>query len=311
MDTPVSPSSSDPQRSATIGVAYAASAYLAWGLFPLYFRAVRHVPATEILAHRVAWSVVFLACVLTFRRGWGSLHPARLRGNWGVFAATASLLSLNWLLYIWAINNGQVLQASLGYFITPLVNVVLGVLVLGESLSRAQRAAVALAALAVAYQVVGAGTVPWISLALAVTFGLYGLLRKRLLVDAVPALLLETLLMLPFAAAWMGWTAWSGGVAFAQGDPRADLFLVGTGVVTTIPLLCFAQGARRLRLTTIGLLQFIAPTCQFFLAVLVFGEAFTSTHAVMFTLIWVAVGVYVVDTVRRVMGAATSPQQRV
>lgn len=287
----------DNRRPATIGVAYAAGAYLAWGLLPLYFRGIRHVPAPQILAHRVAWSVAFLAVVLTLLRGWRSLRAERLRGTWGVFAATTALLSINWLLYIWAINNGRVLEASLGYFITPLVNVVLGVLVLGESLSRAQRAAVLLATLAVAMQILGAGTVPWISLVLSVSFGLYGLLRKRLLVDAVPALLVETLLMLPFAGAWLGWSASRGDLAFARGDLVADLFLAGTGIVTAIPLLCFAQGARRLRLTTIGLLQFIAPTCQFLLAVRVFGETFTAAHAVTFALIWAALGVYVADTV--------------
>ncbi|MDP2314097.1 MAG: EamA family transporter RarD [Pseudomonadota bacterium] len=288
---------------ATVGVAYAAGAYLAWGLLPLYFRALRHVPATEILAHRVIWSVLFLAGALTLLRGWGSLRAGRLRGTWGVFATTTALLSVNWLLYIWAINNGRVLQASLGYFITPLVNVVLGVVVLGEPLTRPQRVAVGLAAAAVVLQLVGAGTIPWISLVLAGSFGLYGLLRKRLQVDAVPALLVETLLMLPFAAAWLGWLAVHGTLTFARGelpgDLRSDLLLAATGVVTAVPLLCFAQGARRLRLTTMGLLQYLAPMCQFLLAVLVFGEAFTSAHALTFGLIWAALVVYTFDTVRR------------
>lgn len=305
MNTPGLPSPADERRSATVGVAYAASAYLAWGLFPLYFRALRHVPATQILSHRVVWSVVFLVGVLTILGGWRSLGAGRLRGTWGVFAATTTLLSVNWLLYIWAVNNGRVLEASLGYFITPLVNVVLGVVVLKESLAGAQRLAILLAALAVGVQVIGAGTVPWISLTLAGTFGVYGLLRKRLLVDAVPALLVETLMMLPFAVGWLVWMAAQGAVVFAQGDLTGDLLLIAAGVVTAIPLLCFTQGARRLRLTTIGLLQFIAPVCQFLLGVYVFGEAFTPTHAVTFTLIWASVVVYMFDAVRRMRGAAT------
>jgi chloramphenicol-sensitive protein RarD len=295
------PDLSAERRAATVGVVCAGGAYLAWGLLPLYFRALKPVPAPEILAHRVVWSTVFLAGVLTWLGGWGALRPSRLRGRLGVFAATTALLSTNWLLYIWAVNNGRVLEASLGYFITPLVNIALGLVVLRESLTTAQRAAVALAALAVLLRLVAAGDVPWISLVLAGSFGLYGLLRKRIGVEAVPALLVETLLMLPFALAWLGWSAAHGTLVFAGGTSTTDLLLLGTGIVTAIPLLLFAQGIVRLRLTTVGLLQYIAPTGQFLLAVYVFGEAFTPAHALTFGLIWVALVVYTVDTLRRVM----------
>ncbi|MFZ5480121.1 MAG: EamA family transporter RarD [Myxococcota bacterium] len=279
------------RRASSAGVAFAVGAYLSWGLLPLYFNALRDVPATEILAHRVVWSIVFLAALLTVRGAWGELRAARAHA--ATFAATTVLLSVNWLLYIWAVNTGHVLHASLGYFVTPLVNVVLGVAFLGERLSPAQRVAVGLAAVGVIAQVVAAGALPWISLSLAATFGLYGLLRKRLPIPAVPALFVEAAAMGPLAA---GWLAVRGPF---DGEPATDALLVGTGVITAVPLLLFANAARRLRLTTLGLVQYLSPTCQFLLAVLAFGEPFGPAHAVTFGCIWAGLVVYAVDAGRR------------
>lgn len=250
----------------------------------------------------MAWSVLFLALLLTVQRTWSHLRAERLRGTWGTFAAGAVLLSSNWLLYIWAVNAGHVLEASLGYFINPLVNVVLGMAFLGETLTRPQRVAVGLAAAGVAVQVVATGGLPWMSLTLAGSFGIYGLLRKRLVVDAVPALFVETALMLPFALGWLAWTAADGTGAFAVGSLRSDLLLVAAGVVTALPLVWFARAARRLRLATLGLIQYLAPTGQFLLAVLAFGEPFGPAHAATFGLIWAGLAVYTVDAARRAMG---------
>lgn len=288
----------DDRREARAGVAFGVAAYLAWGLLPLYFRGLRHVPAPELLANRVVWSLLFLAGLLTARQAWGAL--GKLAGTWRIFGTTTVLLATNWLLYLWAVTTGHVLQASLGYFITPLVNVVLGVVFLGEALTRAQRVAVALAAAGVGVQLLGAGGLPWISLVLAFTFGLYGLLRKRLAVDAVPALFVETGLMAPLAVGWLLHVGSDNTlVGLFQLD---DVLLLGTGVVTSVPLLWFANAARRLRLTTMGLLQYLAPSCQFLLALAVFGEPFGATHAASFGLIWAGLVVFSREAWVRVRG---------
>lgn len=290
-------------NTARTGVAYAAAAYLSWGLLPLYFRGLRHVPAPELLAHRVVWSLVFLGGLLTARGAWGAVTRERLAGTARTFAATTVLLATNWLLYLWAITSGNVLEASLGYFVTPLVNVLLGTVFLGESLTRPQKVAVALAATGVGVQLVGAGRLPWVALTLAGSFGLYGLLRKRLVVDAVPALFVETALMTGPALVWLAVTAARGGNALAAPFALDDALLLGTGVVTAVPLLFFANAARRLRLTTLGLVQYLSPTCQLLLAVLAFGEPFGTTHAVTFGLIWTALVVYTGDALVRVRAA--------
>ncbi|MFN7143433.1 MAG: EamA family transporter RarD [Myxococcota bacterium] len=295
-----------PRTPSHTGVAYAVAAYLSWGLLPVYFRGLRHVPAPELLAHRVVWSLVFLGGLLTLRRAWGAVTRERLRGTARTFLTTTVLLATNWLLYLWAITSGNVLEASLGYFVTPLVNVLLGMVFLGESLTRAQKVAVALAAAGVAVQLLGAGRLPWVALTLAGTFGLYGLLRKRLVVDAVPALFVETAMMTGPALVWLAITFTRGGNALAAPFALDDALLLGTGVVTAVPLLFFANAARRLRLTTLGLVQYLSPTCQLLLAVLVFGEPFGPAHAVTFTLIWAALLVYTADAVVRVRAARTA-----
>ena len=276
----------------TVGVGYAAAAYLIWGLFPLYFHALAGVPAPEILAYRIACSTLFVAALVLVQRRWGDvLRQLRAPGTLRSLAASAVFISANWLVYVWAVNAGRVLEASLGYFVNPLVSVVLGVVFLREPLTRAQKIAVIIAAAGVVALVLRAGTFPWVALALAVTFGLYGLIRKRVPIDATAGLLGEVALLTPIAVLYLA----SLGVAHAShfgAGARVTLFLAASGVVTAIPLILFAKGVQRLRLSTIGLLQYLNPTVQFAIAVLVFREPFSAAHAVAFGCIWLSLGIY-------------------
>jgi len=287
------------KRQQRAGVVAAAAAYLMWGLFPLYFRALRGVPAAEVLAHRVAWSALFMAALVTATRRWPSvLVQLRRPGALPTLTASALFISVNWGVYIWAVQSGHVLEASLGYFINPLVSVLLGVIFLHEPLSRRQVAAVLLAAAGVLTMVVHVGKVPWVALTLAMSFGLYGLLRKRLAVDAVAGLLAEVAVLAPLALAWLAWLGVRGEGHFLA-TPAVTTLLVLTGVVTAVPLLLFAVGVRRLTLATVGLLLYLNPTTQFALAVLLFGELFTVDHAIAFGCIWVALGLYASEALFR------------
>jgi chloramphenicol-sensitive protein RarD len=274
------------------GFFYALSAYISWGLLPLFFRTIREVPATQTLAHRVVWSVLFLVLLLSMRGGWSAARNNVRGSRWPLFMASTLLLSANWLMYIWAINTAHVLEASLGYFINPLVNVILGVVFLHESLARPQKVAVGLAAVGVLVLVVGLGTWPWISLALAGSFGLYGFVRKKLDIEPMAALLVETVMMLPFALGYLLYLNAEGTGAFGTAGLEMDLLLAATGIITTLPLLWFAHGVRRLPLSTMGLIQYTTPTCQFLLAVFLFGESFTTWHAIAFACIWAALAIY-------------------
>lgn len=278
------------------GILYAASAYTCWGLFPLYFRQLAAVPATEVLVHRVVWSFVLMAMLLAIRRQWAWLGPAlRNPKVLGAFAASALLLSVNWLTYIWSVTHGHVVEASLGYFINPLVNVLLGCVVLHERLRRVQWAALGLAAAGVVWLGVLAGRPPWIALVLAASFGTYGLLRKVAVLGAVEGLALETLLLAPLAFLVFGWWAVQGGGHFPAPDLATNLWLIGVGPITAVPLLLFAAGARRVSMTTLGLLQYIGPTLQLAIGVWLFGEPFGQGRLVGFALIWAALVVYTAD----------------
>ena len=276
---------------AWVGVAYAAGAYLCWGLFPLYFRALHGVPAPEILAHRISWSVAFMLLVVTVRRHWPELRRQLSPGVVGRLAVSAALISANWLIYIWAVNAEHVLDASLGYFVNPLVSVLLAVVFLREPLSRRQIVAIALAAVGVLYLVIRAGRFPWVALSLALTFGLYGLIRKRVPVDATVGLLTEVLVLAPLALGYLGLLGESGHSHFLETPGRTAL-LASAGIVTAVPLLWFANGVRRLRLSTVGLLQYLNPTIQFTIAVLIFGEPLSPAHRFAFACIWVALAIY-------------------
>jgi len=271
---------------------YAASAYILWGLFPIYFKTLRQVSPLEILSHRIAWAMVFLLATLLVRRQWvwiGAVlrRPKVLAG----FAASAILLSVNWFIYIWSVNNGHVIDASLGYFMNPLVNVLLGYLFLHERMRPLQWAAVALAAAGVLWLTWQAGHPPWIGLALAFSFGCYGLLRKTASLGALEGLSLETFILFPLAFAYLAWLAVAGQNAFLQSTLATECLLAAAGPITAIPLLLFAAGARRIPMSTLGLLQYIAPTIQLLLGVWLYDEPFGS-RLVGFGVIWSALALY-------------------
>jgi chloramphenicol-sensitive protein RarD len=279
------------------GVAWATGAYLLWGVFPLYFHALASVPAPEIIAYRVVCSAVFLGLLVSVRRDWpGVVRQLRTPGTLVRLGVSAVFISANWGIYVWAVNAGRVLEASLGYFVNPLVSVLLGVAFLREPLSRRQLAAIALAAAGVLSLVVRAGRVPWIALSLAVTFGLYGLIRKRVPVDATAGLLAEVAVLAPLAFGWLAWVSVTGRAHFGEGALRSVL-LASSGVLTAVPLIWFAVGVRRLRLATIGLLQYLNPTMQFAIAVVAFGEPLTAAHRLAFGCIWAALAIYASEAV--------------
>jgi len=297
-------------RAARQGMFAALAAFVTWGLAPLYFRALGSVPPFEIVAHRVLWSALFLAGLLAavsstggYARVRAALAQPRLLA---LLTLTALLTSSNWLVFIWAIDAGRLLEASLGYFINPLVSVALGALFLGERLRPLQAVAVAIACAGVGWRVWQLGSLPWIPLFLAGTFGLYGLLRKRAPVDAVGGLFIETLVVAPLALGWLLWLHMHESLAFGSGA-ATDWLLPLTGVITAVPLMLFAVGARRLPLATVGFLQYIAPSLNFLVAVLLFREPFDTAQLVGFALIWFALAVYSFDLLR----AARRPAPRI
>ncbi|MEF8833391.1 MAG: EamA family transporter RarD [Halofilum sp. (in: g-proteobacteria)] len=264
-----------------------------WGLFPLYFKAVSAVAATEVLAHRVVWSVVFVGLLLLLVRQCGTVGAILAdRHRRSRLIASSLLISANWLIFIWAVAHERVLEASLGYFITPLVSVLLGRVVLGERLFRVQWLAVALAGVGVAWMLIGVGVIPWVALGLAATFGSYGLVRKLADVPAIPGLFVETLIVGPPALAWLLWLGFEGAGEFGARGPGFDILLIAAGLVTATPLILFAQATRRLRLASVGLFQYIVPTMQMLLAVFAFGEVFTPQHAITFGCIWTGLALY-------------------
>jgi len=278
------------------GLVYAALAYIAWGLFPIYFHALARVDAFEIVMHRSLWSFVFVWTVLlaTRRLQWvgGVVRQPRLVAQ---FVLSALLLSANWLLYVWAVNHGHVVEASLGYFVTPLVNVLLGTWVLKERPRRLQWLAVAVAACGVLWLTLTLGRPPWIALGLAGSFGSYGLLRKTAPLGALEGLAVETAVIAPVAIVALAWIAVPRGGVFAGMDGATVGWLLFAGPLTAIPLLLFAAGARRITMATLGTLQYLSPTIQFLLGVTWFGEPLQGTRLVGFVLIWLALGVYSAD----------------
>ncbi len=289
-----------------VGIVAAAVAFGVWGFFPLYFRLLPQVAPAEVLANRIVWSLLLVAGALTLRRNWGWLAGvARQPKVLAAFVFTALLLSANWLTYIWAVSNGHVVDASLGYFITPLVNVALGYSILGERPRRTQWIALGLAAAGVVWLAVAAGAWPWIGLVIGLSFGAYGLLRKIAVIGSLEGLTLETLILAPAAVVAMAW--WWGGspTSFPAPDLATNAWLIGLGPATTVPLLLFAVAARRLPLSTLGVFQYLSPTIQFLLGVWLFKEPFDSARFAGFALIWVALALYTSDGWRhRGLGAA-------
>jgi len=293
------------------GLAAAALSYAIWGLFPLYFHALGSIDAFEIVLHRSLWSFAFVWLVLLLLHRWEWLaRIARDPRSWAQFAASATLLSGNWLLYVWAVNHGHVLDASLGYFVTPLVNVVLGTWVLKERPRPGQWAAIALAAAGVLWLTVSLGRPPWIALGLAASFGCYGLLRKTAPLGALEGLALETLVIAPVAIGALALIGAQRGGVFAGIEGTSIAWLLFAGPLTAVPLLLFAFGARRISLGTLGVLQYLAPTLQFLLARWFFHEPLAPARFVGFVVIWIALALYSIEGVawmrrRRAAGAAT------
>ena len=276
------------------GVLYGLSAYVLWGLFPLFFRQLQAVAALEVVLHRMVWSLVFVLIVLAVLRRFAWLgdvrrNPALL----GKFAVSALLLAANWLTYIWAVNNGHVLDASLGYFILPLINVALGFFFLHERPRKAQWVAFVLAASGVLWMAVQSGHVPWLALLIALTFGLYGLMRKMAVLGALEGMSLETLLLAPIALAALLWGNHSG--QLPSHDAHTWMLFALSGPITAIPLLLFAAGARRVPLSTMGLLQYVTPSILALMGVFLYGETFDGPRAVGFVLIWVALALYTAE----------------
>jgi chloramphenicol-sensitive protein RarD len=277
------------------GIAYAAAAYLLWGVFPIYFKALQQVAPLEILGHRIVWSLAVCAALLLALRRLQWLADLRRQPRvlaW--FAASSILVAGNWFVYIWAVNAGRVVDASLGYFINPLVNVLIGAAFLHERLRPAQWAAVGVAAVGVAWLTWQAGALPWIGLVLALTFAVYGLLRKTAALGAVEGLALETLLLAPLAAAYLLWLAHGGHSGFADGDAATRLLLLAAGPVTAVPLLLFAAGARRIPFSTLGLLQYLGPSLQLLIGVWLYREPF-AYRAPGYVLIWIALAVFSIE----------------
>lgn len=275
------------------GVLYGISAYLMWGFFPIYFKALQVVPSLEIMLHRVVWSFIFVASLIILRQEWPKLRESLRKPRLLlVYILSALLLATNWLVYIYGINSGQIVETSLGYFINPLVSVALGVIILRERLRPLQWAAIGIAALAVIYLTVQVGSPPWIALALAFSFGLYGLIKKIAPLGALQGLSLETgLLFLP-AALYLLYSYFQGMGAFGREGLSVTILLALAGIITALPLLLFSSAARAISLTLLGILQYIAPTVQFLLGVYLYNEVFTLTRLIGFSLIWVALLIF-------------------
>jgi len=295
-------------RAARLGLVLGLFAYAFWGVLPIYFKALTGVPAIDIVAHRILWSVPVLAALLALTRGWSEVAAAlRDRHTLGLLTLTALLIGINWLLYVYAINTGHILAGSLGYYLNPLANILLGRFILKEHLSRLQWLAVAIAGAGIAVLAAGALGELWISLTLCGSFATYGLLRKIVAVDAIAGLSIETAILFPVALGWLLVAHASGQPSFGSGRDQAVL-LVLAGIVSTTPLLLFTAAARRLRYSTLGILQFIAPTLQFIIAVWLYGEAFTTAHAIAFGAIWTALALYVASLIHTMRNASRCPE---
>lgn len=270
-----------------------------WGIIPVYWKLVRIVPASEILAHRFVWTAVFLVALLSWQRRWPEVREVmRSRRSLLFCLASGTAISANWLMFIWAVNSDHVLGTSLGYFMTPLVNVLFGAVFLRERLTRLQLVSVILAGVGVASLTFGYGRFPWIAIGLCCSWGVYGLLRKLSRTAAIPGLFFETTLLLPFAVAYLLFLARNGELVFGPSHWDVSIFLILSGLITGLPLVWFGHAARHLRLSTIGFLQYLAPSGTFFLGVFLYHETFTRAHLITFTLIWIALAIFSVEMIR-------------
>jgi chloramphenicol-sensitive protein RarD len=286
------------QASASRGLTAAISAFGIWGLFPLYLIGLRHVSAMQITAHRIVWSCLFVLAWLGISGELGKLgEAARRKGVLIRLVASAFFIAVNWVGFAWAVNHDQVLEVSLAYFIGPLLNIMLGIVVLSERLNRAQWLAVAFAAAGVAYLTFVTGRAPWIALMVGSSFAFYGLIRKTASIDALPGLAVETILLTPLSVAYLIWCQLNGTSAFLHQGGLVDALLLASGVVTSVPLVLFAFGARQVPYSTIGVIQFIGPSLQMVCGLVVFNESLEAGRATGFVLIWIGLLIYVANAV--------------
>ena len=293
------------ERESIKGMYFTAGAYVLWGVLPIYWKFLGGVPALEILAHRVIWSFIFvlLIVVLLKRKRLKNFFQVqmRLKKTWLGLLLASLLISINWFVYIFAVNTNHIVEASLGYFINPLIAVLLGVFVLGEKMNVWQVVSFVVAGIGVVYMTLSLGTFPWIALLLALSFGFYGLSKKLLKVDSILGMLLETLFIVPFALMFLAYLGINGEHSFATGSLMNDLFLIGSGIATALPLIWFGIGAQKIPLYLVGFLQYISPTISLLLGVLVYGESFTKDHAVTFSCIWLALVIYSISNIRQMI----------
>lgn len=279
------------------GILNGIAAYVMWGFFPIYWKLLHDVPALQVIGHRIGWSFVLLIAFILLTRQWTEFRSAVLAPKTvGIYSVASVLLSVNWLIYVWGVNAGFIVETSLGYFINPLFSVLLGVVFLREQLRIVQWVPVALAAAGVIYLTVTYGRPPWIALSLAVSFGLYGLVKKLSPLGSLYGLTLETAIVFPIALVYLTFVDFSGTGAFLQNSALTDILLIGAGVVTTIPLLMFASAARQIPLTVIGILQYIAPTIQFLIGVFLYHEPFDRSRLIGFGLVWIALIIFWVES---------------
>lgn len=281
------------------GYVYTLQAFIAWGLLPIFWKQLKSLPAFEILMHRIWWSLVFILLLLLIQKRAHLLPLLKSRKTLLTLTITALLVGSNWGLYIYAVNANYLVEASLGYYITPLVNIALGMVILRERLDRLKVLALVFAIFGVLYLSIDFGQVPWIALYLAFSFGLYGLLKKTSGIDPMPALAVETLILAPIAFIWISWAFISGEGALFQQSFKLDVLLILAGVITTMPLYWFAQGARTIPLSSVGFMQYIAPTIMLFLGIFLYDEAFPAGKIIAFSFIWMALIIYSLSVIRK------------
>lgn len=278
------------------GILYGLGAYALWGFFPIYWKFLHHVPALQVIGHRIGWSFILLILIVLVTGQWRQFRSALVAPKTlGIYSIAAVLLTINWLVYVWGVNAGFIVETSLGYFINPLLSVLLGVIFLRERLRPSQWVPVALAAAGVLYLTFVYGRLPWIALSLAFSFGFYGFVKKLAPLGSLYGLTLETALAFPVALIYLAFVQATGTGAFLREGLQTDLLLIGAGAVTTIPLLMFASAARQIPLTVIGLLQYIAPTLQFLIGVFIYKEPFDQAHLIGFGIVWVALIIFWVE----------------
>ncbi|WP_428912437.1 EamA family transporter RarD [Niallia sp. Krafla_26] len=293
------------EREQATGIMYTAGAYILWGILPIYWKWIEEVPALEILAHRVVWSFIFVLIIVAIlkRKLLKNFFKVQMRQKktWFGLLLASLFISVNWFTYIYAVNTNHIVEASLGYYINPLVAVLLGVFVLREKVNKLQAISFVVAAIGVIYMTISVGALPWISLVLALSFGFYGLSKKLIKVDSALGLFLETLFILPFALLFLGYLGVNEQHSFLTGSLSNDLLLIGSGIATGLPLLWFGIGAQKIPLYLVGFIQYLSPTISLILGVVLYGESFTKDHAITFACIWIAIAMFSVSNIRNVM----------